>query len=289
MKVKRICFGVLFLLSLIFSFRLSAQNDETGFLEVRGDALKDGKPFAGANVKATRNGQTYAEVTTKKNGNYLFELEFGHEYVLNFSAPGQYDMRILVSSKVPASQKLPFFPLYKIDVPFYDLSDATVNKNVFNRAITKVYYDENAKQFKDDENYVDPTEKENPTVAITPITKVETGNKLNEKPKNAKTVATTQKNQNSVAKNQQQPEENLDTVAEVSVDSANIIATDTTTTSLGDSSSIETNEVKDSSPAFYKSWWFLLIIGGAALWLLWFLFLRKKNKEDETKLPNKEV
>jgi hypothetical protein len=202
MVVKKnvICFVLFVVAFLIFPGSLWAQ-DEDGFLDIKGVCLKAGKPLEGAKIVVLKDGKKDTELTTRKNGRYYFELEFNHEYVINFSAPGHYDMKLLVSSKLPSSVKLPFFPLYQFDVPFYELTDVAVNKRSFDRPITRVFYDEKIKRFKDDETFADVNAQEKPTAVIAPVKKkVETTVEQEVKPVAMTTPAQPKKEEPKVTK-----------------------------------------------------------------------------------------
>lgn len=135
---------------------LIAQGDyDTGYLEIRGSVRKSGKPIEGAVITVIKDGANEDSYTIKKNGKFTFELQWDHEYIIKFNAPGYIPTKMVVSTKLPPSVKLPIWPVYEIDVPFYGTSDSAVNKAALNQPITKVAYDPKKKVFKDDDDYLE--------------------------------------------------------------------------------------------------------------------------------------
>ncbi len=141
----------MFLAFTLFVLQAKAQDD--GYLEFRGKTFADQKPLAGAHIIVYKNGnQKYRELTTTKNGKFTFDLEFGVDYKVSFTAPGFVDMHLMIyASKVAVGKMI--YPVYEIDVPFFENNKTTINVAKFKNPFTKVIYD-GKKSFTDDEKYL---------------------------------------------------------------------------------------------------------------------------------------
>lgn len=143
------------LLCLIFiSFTNNAFSQAPGMLEFEGKTTKDGKTLSGATVTVYRNGTIEQEkIKTGKNGKFSFSLVFGVDYKIAFSYPGCVDMHVMVyTSKLP-KEKNNIFPLYVIDVPFFETTNTNVRIAKYKNPFTKIIYD-GKKGFMDDEAYL---------------------------------------------------------------------------------------------------------------------------------------
>ena len=137
--------------AFLLSPNLSAQND--GYLEFTGKTVKQGVPFGGAKITVFKGSTVVSELTTTKNGKFTFDLEFGADYKITFSATGCADMYMMIyAAKCPADKVI--FPIYAIDVAFFEYGKISVDfAHLSNHAFTKVIFDGN-KSFMDDEKYV---------------------------------------------------------------------------------------------------------------------------------------
>lgn len=130
---------------------LSAQ--EKGYLEFAGKTMKDQKPLGGAHITVYKGSSKVTDVTTGKNGKFMFDLEFGADYKVTFTSPGSADMYCMIyASKCPADKSI--FPIYDIDVAFFEFGKPTVNYENFKNPFTKIIFD-GKKTFRDDEKYVE--------------------------------------------------------------------------------------------------------------------------------------
>lgn len=139
---------LLFLLS-VYALRLPAQGDMRFF----GTALKNRQPVSGATVTVLMDGKTQLyQLTTGKNGKFKFTVNLGHEYRLNFSAPGCVSMYMILNLKVP-KEKGWIYPDYVADIPFFDGTEPNINTDLFGREpFIKVVYDGKS-GFQDDPSW----------------------------------------------------------------------------------------------------------------------------------------
>jgi hypothetical protein len=139
-------------LAILFSLLVSAQ--DPGYLEFAGRCIKDNAPLKGANVSVYKGSTKVTELTTGKNGKFQFFLDFkGTDYKVVFSYPGCPDMYMMIySSKVQIDKEV--FPIYDIDVIFFDYGKPTINYASFKDPFMKVEYD-GKKTFRDNEIYRD--------------------------------------------------------------------------------------------------------------------------------------
>ncbi|MFL5754118.1 MAG: hypothetical protein ACJ76F_11970 [Bacteroidia bacterium] len=134
-------------------FSLSGFAQEKGYLEFAGRTIRDTRPLAGAKITVYKSGVKMTELITNKNGKFMFDLDLGFDYKITFSYPGCVDMYAMVYGSKYTSDKA-IFPIYDIDVAFFDLGKSTINYANFKNPFTKVIYD-GKKSFRDDEPYVD--------------------------------------------------------------------------------------------------------------------------------------
>jgi hypothetical protein len=139
-------------LIFLFSYQ-NALSQEKGYLEFAGRTIKETRPLAGAKITIYKSGTKMTELTTNKNGKFMFDLDLGFDYKVTFSAPGCVDMYALIYGSKYTSDK-PIFPIYDIDVAFFEPGKPTINYANFQRPFTKIIYD-GKKSFKDDDPYVD--------------------------------------------------------------------------------------------------------------------------------------
>ena len=135
---------------LLLSF--SSFSQKKGFLEFSGKCIKDYKPIKDARVSVYSGPTKIAEIKTTKNGQFMFDLDFGQDYKVVFSKSGSPEMYLLIqASKCPHDK--PIFPSYEIDVTFFDFRDIEINEKAFQSPISKIIYDSKG-IFIDDEEYL---------------------------------------------------------------------------------------------------------------------------------------
>lgn len=142
--------NLLLILFFLLSYAFYAQ--DRGYLEFAGRCVKDDLPLKGANVSIYKGSTKVTELTTPKNGKFQFFLDFkGVDYRVVFTYPGCPDMYLMIySSKCPEDKEI--FPIYDIDVNFFDYGKPTINYASFKNPFTKILFD-GKKSFRDDEEY----------------------------------------------------------------------------------------------------------------------------------------
>ena len=141
---------------LIINSFLFAQ--DKGYLEFSGKTVKNYRPLAGAQITIFTNNLKIADVTTGRNGRFMFDLELGVDYKILFNAPGCAEMHAMIYASTCSSGKI-IYPIYEIDVNFFELNQTGLNYNAFKNPFAKIVYDGNTR-FVDEENYVDNFIKE---------------------------------------------------------------------------------------------------------------------------------
>ncbi len=141
---------ILISLLLLFSFAFYAQ--DKGYLEFSGKCVKDNLLLKGAVISIYKGSTKVTDVSTGKNGKFQFFLDFaGTDYKVVFTYPGCPDMFLMIySGKVEINKEI--FPIYDIDVNYFEYGKPTINYANFKNPFTKVTYD-GKKSFRDDENY----------------------------------------------------------------------------------------------------------------------------------------
>ncbi|TND10594.1 MAG: hypothetical protein FD123_236 [Bacteroidetes bacterium] len=136
MAAKKLLFAGLFF--LLIPAVLRAQGD----LRFFGTAVKGKQPLPGATVTVIMDGTTQLyQLTTGKNGKFKFTIDLGHEYRINYSAPGCVPMHMLLNLKVPPD-KAWIYPDYVAEVPFFEENAPNVNTALFAREpFIKVMFD----------------------------------------------------------------------------------------------------------------------------------------------------
>jgi len=127
-------------------------SQEKGYLEFAGKTIKNQKVLPGAHITVFKGSTKVADVVTGKNGKFMFDLEFGSDYKVTFTSAGCVDMYAMIyASKCPADKEI--FPIYDVDVNFFDYGQPLLNYDNFKNPFVKVIYD-GKKIFMDDEKYV---------------------------------------------------------------------------------------------------------------------------------------
>lgn len=141
---------ILLFFILLCPFTFYAQ--EKGYLEFSGRCVKDNVPLKGATIAIFKGPQKVTEVTTGKNGRFQFFLDFtGVDYKVQFNYPGCPEMYLMIyAGKVELDKEI--FPIYDIDVNYFEYGKPTINYANFKNPFTKVMFD-GKKSFRDDENY----------------------------------------------------------------------------------------------------------------------------------------
>lgn len=153
-KIKFPFLRVVLLCLIFILFANSAFSQAPGMLEFEGKTTKDGKTLSGATVTVYRNGTIEQEkIKTGKNGKFSFSLVFGSDYKIAFSYPGCVDMHLMVYTGKLPKEKNNIFPLYVLEVPFFETTNTTVRISKYKNPFTKVIYD-GKKGFMDDEAYL---------------------------------------------------------------------------------------------------------------------------------------
>ena len=141
---------VYFLFLCFLTLNLISQ--DKGYLEFIGRCIKSGQPFKGANISIYKGSTKVAELTTGKNGKFQFFLDFGVDYKVNYSYPGCADMYLMIyAAKCPFDKAI--YPIYDVDVNFFEYNNPTINYSIFKNPFTKINFD-GKKTFRDDEPYV---------------------------------------------------------------------------------------------------------------------------------------
>lgn len=134
----------------LFALRLFPQ--EKGYLEFAGRCVKDHLPVKGANVSIYKGSTKVTELNTPKNGKFQFFLNFGVDYKIVYTLPGCAEMYCMIyASRCPENKSI--FPIYEVDVNFFEYNKPTINYANFKNPFTKISYD-GKKSFMDDEAYV---------------------------------------------------------------------------------------------------------------------------------------
>lgn len=147
--LKRFLVLILFLLA---AMPLHAQM--VGYLEFLGKTKKAGKDLPGATVTLYKDGVKQKELVTGKNGKFRFFIDYGSDYKITFSAPGCVDMHMLIIASNVPKEKYNIFPIYEIEVPFFDATEQTIRIDKYKKPFTKVVFD-GGRSFKDDDAYLE--------------------------------------------------------------------------------------------------------------------------------------
>lgn len=127
-------------------------SQEKGYLEFAGKTIKNQKALPGAHITVFKGSTKVADVVTGKNGKFMFDLELGSDYKVTFTSSGCVDMYAMIyASKCPADKEI--FPIYDVDVNFFEYGQPLLNYDNFKNPFVKVIYD-GKKMFMDDEKYV---------------------------------------------------------------------------------------------------------------------------------------
>jgi hypothetical protein len=122
------------------------------FLKFTGFATHDNEAIEGASVLVLENDKVITQTQTNDKGFFLVKLTFNHNYVIKFEKQGFCKMYALVNGSVP-EDKQDYNIKFEIRVPFFDFEQKELNLKVFEKPITKVYFDGNSR-FIDDPLYI---------------------------------------------------------------------------------------------------------------------------------------
>ncbi len=141
----------IFIILLFLSFNLLSQ--DKSYLEFSGKTVKNYKALSGVKIIIYTGSLKITEVTTGRNGRFMFDLELGVDYTIYFNAPGFAEMYAKIfTSGYSLTKKI--YPVYEIDVNFIELNQSNINYEAFKQPFTKIVFDGKDK-FIDEENYVD--------------------------------------------------------------------------------------------------------------------------------------
>lgn len=140
----------LFLLLVFILLGSSAKAQ--GDLRFFGTAVLSGSPLSGASVIVLMDGKQIYNLTTGKNGKFKFTIDIGHNYRINFSAPGCVDMYMTMDLHTPPD-KAWVYPDYAADIPFFFVGDPKIKTELFaQKPFIKIIFDGD-KGFYDDPSY----------------------------------------------------------------------------------------------------------------------------------------
>lgn len=149
MIFKKIDLKLLVLFSSLFIFVCSntfAQNlTFTGFTKFEEEALPEVK------IKAMVENKVFAETTSGKNGFFSLKLDYNLDYVIYFEKENYNIMHANVNGEVP-EDKTAYKIKYVITIPFYLIRNQTINRDAFNQAFAKIFFDGESK-FIDNQEY----------------------------------------------------------------------------------------------------------------------------------------
>jgi hypothetical protein len=137
---------------IIFFFSISTFFAQETFFEFSGKALKNNKPMAGVKVLLYKSGVKVSEMTTGKNGQYGFDLDFGFDYKVVFTAPAHIDQHVVIYASKLKESKRP--AIYDGQVIMLESSDPTINKDHFKNPYTKIIWVAAKSRFEDEEPYM---------------------------------------------------------------------------------------------------------------------------------------
>lgn len=141
----------IFFALLFLNFNLFSQ--DKSYLEFSGKTVKNYKALSGVKIIIYTGNLKITEVTTGRNGRFMFDLELGVDYTIYFNAPGCVEMYAKIfSSGYSLTKKI--YPVYEIDANFFELNQSNINYDAFKQPFTKIIFDGKDK-FIDEENYVD--------------------------------------------------------------------------------------------------------------------------------------
>ena len=159
------------------------------FLKFTGFATYDNEALEGASVLVLENDKVITQTQTNDKGFFLVKLTFNHNYVIKFEKQGFCKMYALVNGSVP-EDKQDYNIKFEIRVPFFDFEQKELNLKVFEKPITKVYFDGNSR-FIEDPLYITNFYKE--------LNNEIPSQKTEEKPKSvAKEIATQEDSKTSI-------------------------------------------------------------------------------------------
>lgn len=162
--------GLIYFLFIAFLFPISLYSQKKGFLEFTGRCIQNYSPLKDARITIYSGPTKVAEIKTPKNGQFMFDLDFGQDYKVVFAKSGCPEMYLFIQASKCPTEKI-IFPTYEIDITFFDYRNAEINDLAFKKPITKVIYDSKG-FFKDDEEYL--------TAFLSTIYNSENETKLNE-------------------------------------------------------------------------------------------------------------
>lgn len=143
----------IYLFAVLLLWLLPGAVQGQGDMRFFGTAVKGKEPLPGATVTVIMDGSTQLyQLTTGRNGKFKFTIDIGHEYRINYSAPGCVSMFMTLNLKVPAD-KAWIYPDYVAEIPFFEESTPNINTALFSKEpFIKVIFDGKA-GFQDDPSW----------------------------------------------------------------------------------------------------------------------------------------
>jgi len=138
---------------LLVSYLVQAQ-DDIGALEVIALTKKDGKSLEGVNVVISKDSKKFQELKSGKGGKVNVELEYNHQYRIDFSYGTTKPVYFLIDANIPKKDEV-IFAKYQVDVVLFDTTDQNIDLSKFKYPFTKIAFDPKAKNFTDDTKYLE--------------------------------------------------------------------------------------------------------------------------------------
>jgi hypothetical protein len=134
--------SVSFVLSLVLLPARACAQSTPEMIDFVVHCTKGGKNLSGATVTVLKNNFVQiAQKTTGVLGRAEFDLPFGYDYKITFSAPGCIDMFEEVKGSTIPRNLIDIFPKYKGEIPFFEPGDISIRKESFKNAFNKIIFD----------------------------------------------------------------------------------------------------------------------------------------------------
>jgi len=164
-RVGQFCLSILIIPLLFSSFEALSQDNDLGYLTVRGTVLFDEVGLGGAKVILYKNGTKKEEKITPNNGKFtfkatrdVFQLSPNDEkYIIKISKPGHVTIKHAISTKVPANKKISW-PTLIFDVDLFKMPIDKVKQektlmSILDKPISSFSYSSRKNDFVDDRAY----------------------------------------------------------------------------------------------------------------------------------------
>jgi len=137
---------------------LNFQYYQSQSLKFSGNTVYNNEVLEGAEVLVFEKDNLISQTTSNDKGNFTIKLEYNRFYTLKFRKNGFCEMFATVDGRIP-EDKSDYNIKFEIRIPFFSLSQSQLNFEVFNKPITKVFFDGISK-FVDDPLYISNFYKE---------------------------------------------------------------------------------------------------------------------------------